>query len=995
MRRLQISAWIAAGPALLVAALPAPAQDAGPDEQHVDLSEVVITGTRIRRIEGQAGTLSTIPVPPEQLNNRGIVSLGDALNDLPALRATWSQANSSQFIGTAGMNWLDLHGLGPERTLVLVNNRRHVTSSPGDNYVDVNSIPSGLLERVDLVTGGNSAVYGSEAVAGVVNFITRRDFAGLSLQAQSGTSSRNDRASDFVSIVAGRNFAEDRGNVALALEWNSSEALYYRQREALTGARGGRRLFNLSEDPSDDPGGSDGIVDNPFYNGGLYDGTISAGGLIDGDGRIFTFDANGNLVETVPDLDLRAYGTPVVRATSNAGGLVTYTETGQLAPGLERSSVNLLTHFDLSGSFRPFLEAKFVHIDVVQTIGPSSWRGSIPGFFGAGPELGCSNPFLSAQALGVLQSLGRCNSPDETFEMSRRNFDFGPRGELHDRDTYRVVAGFDGDFSNGWRYEVAANYGRLDTRMRLLNNLVLFDVEGELDGFLLAIDAVRDAAGEIVCGVNADADSTNDRPDCVPINVFGDGAPSQEAIDFVNTTGLRDEEAEQFVVSAFVSGDLEAVGLPAGPPSFALGAEYRSEKAWSVYDELSAAGGTFFNAVQPFRPPDLSIKEAYAELRVPLLRDRKFARELSVEAAGRISDYNNSTDSVAAWNLGIVYSPARELGVHANFSTSVRAPTQADLFRPLSQDFAGINDPCDTLFIGNNPNRAANCAAHGVPPGFVNTIARTQAISFQQGGNPELVEEEGESFTLGARYAPAYIPGLSLAVDYYDIEVTDLISPASAQVVLNACYDSPSGIDNAFCEVINRIPETGLFAPVALVTSGFNYARQETRGLDLDLSYERQLENSHRLSARLLATRVLELNNFMDLQNPGVPNRALGELGNPELALKLDLAYELGGLSLGYGLRYVNGQTIGFYEEQHAFNGNPPTDADIYPRKRYPSAAIHAIRGEYAFGDTVSVFGGVDNLTDSLAPLGLLGNLSGEPYDTVGRYFYLGLNLDL
>ncbi len=234
------------------------------------------------------------------------------------------------------------------------------------------------------------------------------------MRAQSGQSSEGDRASEFASLTAGQNFAEGRGNIALALEWGSTDALYYRQREALTGSRGGRRLFMLSEDPSDGPTGSDGIVDNPWYDGGLFDGSIAVGGLVEGDdGRIFTFDANGNLVETVPDLDLRPFGTPVVGLDANPGGLITYTETGQLAPGLDRYSVNLFTHLDVSESFRPFLEAKFVHVDVVMVGGPSLWRGSIPRYFETvdedfekPSELRCSNPFLSAQALGVLQMLG-------------------------------------------------------------------------------------------------------------------------------------------------------------------------------------------------------------------------------------------------------------------------------------------------------------------------------------------------------------------------------------------------------------------------------------------------------------------------------------------------------------------------------------------------------------------------------------------------------------
>ncbi len=576
--------------------------------------------------------------------------------------------------------------------------------------------------------------------------------------------------------------------------------------------------------------------------------------------------------------------------------------------------------------------------------------------------------------------------------MSRWNADFGSRGELHDRDTIRFVAGFDGSLQNSWHYEVAANYGRLDTRMRSLNNLVAYDLDGNLDGFLLAIDAVRNSAGEIVCGVNADTDPSNDSPNCVPINVFGSGAPSQEALEFVNTTGTRDERAEQLVVSAFVSGDLPPFRLPAGPPGFALGAEYRSERAWSVFDERTAAGATFQNQILPFHPPDLSIMEAFAELRLPLLRDRHLVRELTAEAAGRISDYNNSMGSVGAWNVGFVYSPLSELALRANYSTSVRAPTQGDLFRPLSQDFGSVDDPCDRRYIDDKdkPNRAANCADHSVPE-----VVNESEIGFLQGGNPLLVEEEGESYTIGARYTPHFLTGLALTIDYYDIEVTNLIAPPSAQAILNACYDSSAGVvGNPFCEVINRYPD-GKFKPIALTASGFNYARQVTEGVDLDLTYTAELRNGHGLSARLLATQVFELNNYLDPEDPSFADRALGELGNPELAFNLDLGYAVRDLSVSYGLRYADGQTIGLYEEQHAFNGNPPTDADIYPRVRYPSSSIHSIRGEYAIGEKLRVFGGVDNLTDSLPPLGLLGNAPGEPYDSVGRFFYLGLTFDL
>jgi outer membrane receptor protein involved in Fe transport len=972
-------------------------------ESQAALVEIVVTGTRILRTDGESSAASVTLIDARNLIGQGDRSLGDALNDLPALRATWGQANSSRFIGTAGMNWLDLRGLGPERTLVLVNNRRHVTSSPGDNYVDVNSIPSELVERVDIVTGGDSAVYGSDAVAGVVNFVLRREFEGLRFRAQAGQSSQGDRSSKYLSLTAGRNVADGRGNGVLAVEWNSADALYFRQRESLTGSRRGRRLFALSEDPSDDPGGSDGIPDYRFYNGGLYDSTMAVGGVVHGnaadDTRIFSFDAAGRLVESIPAIDLRPFGSPLVRLDANPGGLATYAETGQLAPGLERLIVNALAHFDVSDGFRPFLEAKLSRVDVIQTGGPSFWRGSIPAFFtridtgsGAGTDLKCSNPFLSTQALGVMRQLSLCATLSDSFEMSRLNVDFGPRSELHDRDTYRVVVGAEGNLRASWRYEVALNYGRLDTRMRSLNNLVTYDLQGRPDGFLLAVDAVRNPAGEIVCGINADADPANDRPDCVPIDVFGPGVPSQAALNFVNTTGTRKEQAEQFVVSAYLTGELPQLVFAAGRPTVAIGAEYRHERAWSVYDQLSASGGTFQNAIQPFRPPDLSIEEAFAELRVPLLFEKPLARQLNLEAAWRISSYDNSSDSVSAWNAGLVYAPASALLLHANYSTSVRAPTQADRYRPFSQDFARINDPCDALFIGDeitHPYRAVNCAAAGLAPGFVNTPARSGSTGFVQGGNPLLVEEEGESLTIGGRFTAPWLPGLSLAADYFDIEVTHLIVPANAQQILNACYDSQSGLDSPFCSTIRRLPN-GEFAPVALVASAYNYARQVTKGIDADITYFHGFRNGQQLSMRLLATRVFELTNYVDLENPRLADRQLSELGNPELAFNLDLEYVIGNFSVSYGLRHAGPQTIGFYEEQHSFDGRPPTDADIYPRRNYPSSTIHSIRCELDLGERPLLFVGVNNLTDSRPPLGLLGDAPGESFDSVGRYFYVG-----
>jgi len=478
------------------------------DDAATSAPQILVTGTRIAR-PTLASPVPVTTVSAAELTDTGDTSLGDALNELPSLRNTFSQGNSTRFIGTAGLNLLDLRGLGTSRTLVLVNGRRHITASPGDYLVDVNTIPVDLLERVDVVTGGNSAVYGSDAVAGVVNFVLKRDYEGLSLKGQAGMSSRGDRGNYFLAGIFGKNFADGRGNVAVAVEYAKAEPLYYRERDSLTGAYSGRCQYNVVSDSQGDEGpyGTDGITDlEPVC--GIRNGSISDGGTIGGlgQGRYLRFDNNGNLFVDVPDQYLPYSGNVI------GGNGSTLRNTGQLAAGLERVSVNLLAHFELSEAFVPFIEAKYVHVDAIQEGQPSFFTGGPDSFFG-GPALRCDNAFLTSQALTTLQSYGLCSTPASRIPLSRFNIDFGGRGEIHDRDTYRIVAGVEGTFNEDWNYELSFNYGRLETKLDSLNNLLLYTQDGnDLAGFNLAVDAVRDVNGNAVCRINVDADPTNDDP---------------------------------------------------------------------------------------------------------------------------------------------------------------------------------------------------------------------------------------------------------------------------------------------------------------------------------------------------------------------------------------------------------------------------------------------------------------------------------------------------
>jgi len=989
-----------------------------------ELEEIVVTGSRIMRASALEGTIPVTSVAATELLRQGDINLGDALNDLPALRSTYSQGNSTRFIGTAGLNLLDLRGLGVSRTLVLVNGRRHITSSPGDYLVDTNTIPSELIERVDVVTGGNSSIYGSDAVAGVVNFVTKRNFEGLDIRGQAGTSERGDRDSEFFSVTYGTNFADDRGNVALALEYGNQEALYRNQRDGLTGAYSGRRQFNPAEPIAGEPAAGDGVPDNLFFDGGVFNATIADGGLAtgfataatcatlaeparsarclpSGQPRIFSFDRSGNLVQTVPTLDFRPFGSgnvllPGGRA-QNAGDLSSLNNTGQLAAGLTRYSANLLAHYDVTDAIRPFVEAKVVRIEAVQEGQPYFVQGGLLGTFR------CNNPFLSSQALGVLQSLGRCSTPSgtapatSTFTMSRFNVDWGGRGEDHTRDTYRVVLGLDGTFNDDWRYEVAFNYGKFESRVDSSNQMLLTDVDGNFDGYLLAKDAVRNSAGQIVCAVNADADLTNDRPDCVPVNMFGSGATTREMQRFSEANIYRDEDAEQMVSSAYVSGDSsDWFELPGGAMGFALGAEYRVESASSVWDPITAVGGTSLNTLRPFNPPDMKVAEAFGEVRVPILSGLPFAHELTAEAAYRYSDYNTEVDTVSAYNMGLIWAPIQDVRLRGNYSTSVRAPTQTNLYAPLSENFSnGTQDPCDFRYINQNPNRTANCAAAGVPVGFDNVPASRSGLAYWNLGNPDLVEEEGTSYTIGAVIMPRSLPGFAMAVDYWNIEVESRIATLSAQAYLNECYNSPSGIqDNFYCSTIRRNPDSTFNEPF-LDVSPVNFAKQETSGIDFDVSYQYTFANGHTLATRGIATYLIDLNNFTNIADPNLPNRQKSELGDPELSFNVNVNYGAGPLDVAYSYRYIGKQTIGAYEAQHAFNGLPAQNRDQFPRKWYSAVGYHNIRGEFAVTDMVSLFAGIDNVLDQEPPLGLLGVADGDPFDSIGRYYFGGFKISL
>ncbi|QNQ11919.1 TonB-dependent receptor [Sphingomonas alpina] len=592
------------------------------------------------------------------------------------------------------------------------------------------------------------------------------------------------------------------------------------------------------------------------------------------------------------------------------------------------------------------------------------------------------NAFLRPEAAATIRSLLPAGS--EYFRLNRNNNDLGTRDEFDRRDTYRIVVGAEGTFNDDWKYDFSVNYGEFQSRSKFYNNRIE-------SRFLKAADAVRNGSGQIVCRVNQ---VTVTDAACVPLNLFGNGAPSQAALNYINTTSTRRGKATEFDVTANVVGDSSQLfELPGGPVKFAIGAEYRRETASYAYDDTIKGGDTFFNAIPDFRPPSFSVKEAYGELELPLLKDLPFAQELSISAAGRVADYKGSTGTVWAYNVGGLYAPVRDLKFRVNYSKSVRAPTLGDLYSSPSQNFDQLNDPCDVLYINTGkPTRAANCAAAGVPVGFENTVARAGSTDFLSAGNPNLKAEQSRSLTYGAIFQPSFVPGLAVTVDYYDIKINKVISAVDAQTILNACYDAAS-LNNQFCGFINPRQSNGLFARPALLQTVVNFAAQRAKGIDFDASYNRRFGPDTKAVLRVVGTWVRTRTNYPYLDDPNQPDRVKGELGDPvwNVNASIDLTHK--NFTLGYQLRYIGRQSITDWEAQHDTYGEPARDPNYADVVYYPKVIYHAVRASVDVDKSFTLYGGVDNLTDKRPPYGLLGTGDGDGiYDNIGRFMYVGVS---
>jgi len=933
------------------------------------LEEVIVTGSRIKRENLETASPIT-SVSAEDIELSGNISLGDYLNELPALRSTYSNNNAGRFIGTTGLNLLDLRGMGTERTLVLQDGRRHIGSSIGTSAVDVNTIPEDLLLRVDTVTGGQSAIYGADAVTGVVNFVTRDDFEGLKVNLHHMQPELSGGEATEFSVTWGSNFADGRGNVAVSVQHSQTAQVFGKDRPWIAARPG----YQNNPEGAGDNGIPDEVLvfnttNNLLSENGVIWGphplaTIFGyseadapllGSLVSGP---YTFTDDGQFVAFNPG------EYPPGETTSIGGDGLNFIRSTQLYPELDSQNYFAKAHYDLNDSARLFAEAKY-SVNNAESYGQPSFD-----YFGD-LVLSADNAFVPAELKQELDAAGM-----DSFWYHRFHSDLGMRGDDAKREVQRYVLGVEGDLVGSWSYEVSAVYGQYDAEVDYTNNR-------HNARFFEAIDAVVDPdSGEIVC-----RSETARANGCQPINLFGFGLNSQEAIDYfmLQDTGST-EKMTQTVFSANVTGDL--FELPAGALATAIGVEYREETSEVDYDQAIKDGETFMNALAP-TSGEYDVTEAFFELSAPLVEDLPAIESLTLGASARFSDYS-TIGATSTWGASLDWAVIEDVRVRATSSEAVRAPNVDELFAPLGENFFDWDDPCSFDKIDDAPDpaqRAARCAELGVPADF-NSVKDSSRINGLSGGNPELKEETAETITYGLAITPRFVPGLAISVDYWDMEITDAIDGIRAQEILERCVDSAS-INNIYCPLVPR-DSTG--EVISLTSPLLNIASLTARGIDYQVDYSFDLADLMTtesdwgaLKFSLLGTELLERNDYPFQDNPDDPDEERGELGDPIRSYTTNVTYSRGGLQINWRSRYIDDMLLIEADERK----------DLQDPYKAPSIRYHDLQGRYTFSE-FEVYGGINNIDDVEPPVGLSGT-GGDSgiYNTLGRSFYLGVNYSL
>jgi outer membrane receptor protein involved in Fe transport len=837
-RALVMGALTAAG------ATPALAQE--------NLGEIIVTGSRIRSANLESTTPVT-QVTAEDVVTQGVTRIEDLVNQLPQAFAAQNVTVANGATGTATLN---LRGLGSPRTLVLVDGRRLPYGGVTNSAADINQIPTGMIERVDILTGGASAVYGSDAVAGVVNFIMKKDFEGVQVTSQynfywhendfagpgetklrdviegraAGNPSQFALPDDSVtdgegkelSLMVGVNSGDGRGNItAYATVFDSDQVL-----------QGDRDYSACSLNPA--PVG----------------GSFSCGGSsTSAPGRFIVFNNPADPVTGSTVGNYAATDDPdVMRPFDFTNDLYNFGPLNHYQRPERRYNLGAMGHYEFGEHADVYTQLMFNQYESIAQIAPG-------GSFGETSTINCGNPLIPANMVAVLGCDGTFGSaPDDIVPLLilRRNIEGGGRQQSFDNSTFRVVAGVRGAINDAWGYDTSAQYSQGTGTQATLNNF-------QKDRVAKALNVLPDANGDPQCVSFLDGTD----PNCVPYNPFVVGGITQEQLDYLQVTGVQVGRITQEIYNGVITGDLGVYGIKSPMASdgiqVVVGTEYRRDTLDNTVDalqeafQLTGSGGPTIGISGTTK-----VLEGFMEARIPIAQDQTMAESLSFDTAYRYSDYGDvQTDT---YKFGLEWAPVADVRLRGSYQRAVRAANIVELF--TAQGFNLFDAPGDPCGAQARSASDADCIATGVPAANVGTgllDSPAGQYSFLQGGNPALTPEESDTYSYGVVFQPRWVPGLAITVDYFDIQIDNTISTFGPNNTLTACYAVG---DQAACDRINRDPATGALwlGNGHVENTNINIGSLSTTGYDINIGYTGlEMGRFGSLAFNLTGTYVIDL----------------------------------------------------------------------------------------------------------------------------------------
>ncbi|HEU4732588.1 MAG TPA: TonB-dependent receptor [Kofleriaceae bacterium] len=907
------------------------------DEEFAKLAEqdakeevITVTGSTIERKSLTTPAPLTI-LNREALNASGRATVGDIIQQLPAQS---NGINAQVNNGGDGSTRVDIRGLGAARTLVLINGRRVVPSGNGANSsVDLNTIPLAVIDRVEVLKDGASAVYGSDAIGGVVNVITRNDFHGTEASLYTGGAQKGDGFTYDASFVTGFNTENKKGNIVFS-------AGVQRQKPVFAGDRSYSE-YDMTYDyttRTEVRGGSTAALD----------GRINTKAIdVNGDGKADTVELCGAGVQYCT-----ATGSGTYRPFVAPDDLYNYQPINYLYTPSSRYNVYSAGSYKLRPSAEAFFEASYMNRKSDQQLASEPFSNAVP---------------ISKNS--IYNPIG-----GDILGYQRRLDEFGPRTSAQSVNTFRMVGGVQGtvpeDFEvfKNFKWELSYNYGRNDGEQRNQGNLIKSRLANAVGPSFINADGVP------TCGTPAKPIAG-----CVPMDILDPvGSIDPAAAGYVTYTGVRSGFSEQQTVLGQTHGRL--VTLPNnGDLSLAMGGDFRREAGGNTPDPLTATGDTTGNAQAP-TSGSYNAVEGFGELSLVPLTGQKFAEWVELDLAARGFHYNNFGNGVT-WKVGGLFRTINGIAVRGTYSTAFRAPSIAELYQGKADSFPATADPCDTkprgMTITLDPGVAMECANQGVAP---NASFGTAQQRTQIGGNPDLDAETAKVLTAGVVFEPPQIKGLSLTTDYWRIDIDHAIQALGATVVLANCYNHHI---QSYCDQIHRNPQLS-YAIDYIDNPIANVGGTATSGIDLALAYDHTLGAAGRFRETIESQYLLKYN----LDNSSQILHGLGryDLGaRPRTKANFSSLWQHpSGIGSGFNVRYV-----GPFKEcdQNNCNGGAPSRdvAKWYKVDLFGSYSIKSVAGT----TTLSI--GVNNLLDrkpSLIYIGFQGDSDAATYDYMGRFFY-------